>query len=846
MKYRIFIIGLATLLFAACSVNEMNFATPLNDNTEEFFATIEDSSTKVFVDDKLRVLWNADDRVSIFNKYTYNQEYRFTGEDGDNSGAFKKVPNDDFVTGNTLDLVYSVYPYQESTKITNDGEITVVLPTEQTYREDSFGLGANTMISVTENNELLFKNLCGYISVKLYGDNVTVKSISLKGNNNEPLAGKAAVTASIGNAPSMAFDASATKEITLLFDTPVKIGTTADEATTFWLVVPPTTFSKGITLTVKDNKNGEFKKSTTASLQISRNTLKRMSALQTNPEPSNEPIVFADIIAKSACVEKFDTNGDGEVSYAEAAAATTLEGLFANWNTVTSFDEIQFFTGITSTNGVFSGLSELTHITIPDWILTLGDFKGCTSLESVILPANLSSLPAYCFADCSSLSDVTLPASITSIPSYCFANCKALTTLDLPDGIQTIALLAFTNCDALTTLDLPDGIKTIENYAFYNCPAITTIDFPDTLTYIGYCAFSNCSSLVSVTLPDNVYLDGYAFSYCSNLASVVLPTKLKVIPQSCFEYCSNLATITWPQALTTIKNNAFDYCRFKNHDYTLELPSSVTIIGEQAFGAIRHLIIPSTSTIHISADSFVSGYTYLYVPNNMVEMYKGSSDWSDYIDYIRPISDYPVELAALGGTIGEAVDLGLSVKWASWNVGSSAPEEYGGHFAWGETEVKWDYDWSTYKWCNGSDDFYFTEYSTLTKYNTRSDLGSIDNKTVLDPEDDAAHVHWGGTWRMPTNEEWTELKNNCSWEWMTMNGINGQKVTGPNGNSIFLPAAGMHQIQYIHIGTYGNYWSSTLDLSGPTRGRDAVPNSNGMYQSGIERCNGLSIRPVSD
>ena len=281
MKYRIFTIGVIALLFAACSVNEMHFTSPINDEGEEFFATIEDASTRVFVDDDLMVLWHADDRVSIFDKYTYNQEYRFTGQTGTNSGSFTKVPNDDYVTGNALNNVYAIYPYKESTEISNQGVLTIDLPATQSYAENSFGIGANTMVSCSEGNELLFKNLCGYIMLKLYGDDVSVKSISIKGNNDEPLAGKATVNASVNNAPSLTFDASATKEITLTFDAPVTLGSTAETATTFWLVVPPTTFSKGITMTVKDDDNGMFEKSTTTTLQISRNTLKRLSALKT-------------------------------------------------------------------------------------------------------------------------------------------------------------------------------------------------------------------------------------------------------------------------------------------------------------------------------------------------------------------------------------------------------------------------------------------------------------------------------------------------------------------------------------------------------------------------------------
>lgn len=156
----------------------------------------------------------------------------------------------------------------------------------------------------------------------------------------------------------------------------------------------------------------------------------------------------------------------------------------------------------------------------------------------------------------------------------------------------------------------------------------------------------------------------------------------------------------------------------------------------------------------------------------------------------------------------EWVDLGLSVKWATCNVGANKPEKYGNYYAWGETTTKNYYDWSTYKWCNGS-------YSTLTKYNTDCRDGTVDNKTVLELADDAARANWGGAWRMPTNAEWTELRENCTWTWTDdYNGtnVNGQIVTSKiNGNSIFLPSAGYRDGGGLYsVGSCGDYWSSSL------------------------------------
>ncbi|MBO7183837.1 MAG: InlB B-repeat-containing protein, partial [Bacteroidales bacterium] len=160
----------------------------------------------------------------------------------------------------------------------------------------------------------------------------------------------------------------------------------------------------------------------------------------------------------------------------------------------------------------------------------------------------------------------------------------------------------------------------------------------------------------------------------------------------------------------------------------------------------------------------------------------------------------------------EWVDLGLpsGLKWATCNVGATSPEGYGDYFAWGETEDKFSYSWNNYKYCNGSE-------TTLTKYNTNSNYGIVDNKTTLDLSDDAARANWGGKWRMPTKAEQDELRNNCTWTWTTQNGVNGYKVTSKtNGNSIFLPAAGRRYGTSVDdVGSRGCYWSRSLNESSP-------------------------------
>lgn len=138
--------------------------------------------------------------------------------------------------------------------------------------------------------------------------------------------------------------------------------------------------------------------------------------------------------------------------------------------------------------------------------------------------------------------------------------------------------------------------------------------------------------------------------------------------------------------------------------------------------------------------------------------------------------------------IPEYVDLGLpsGLLWATKNVGANRPEESGDYFAWGETSPKGEYSWATYKYANGSE-------TSLTKYCNSESYGNVDNKETLDLEDDAATVNLGKTWRTPTLNEIQELREYCSWSRTTINGVNGCKATGPNGNSIFIPSCGVMQ-----------------------------------------------------
>ena len=193
-----------------------------------------------------------------------------------------------------------------------------------------------------------------------------------------------------------------------------------------------------------------------------------------------------------------------------------------------------------------------------------------------------------------------------------------------------------------------------------------------------------------------------------------------------------------------------------------------------------------------------------------------------------------------GGDDHAYVDLGLpsGTLWATCNVGAETPEGYGDYFAWGETQPKDTYNWSTYQFCNGSS-------SKLTKYCNNSSYGYngfTDNLTTLLPEDDAATANWGSDWRIPFKEEWKELYDYTTNTWSTQNGVNGRLFTASNGNSLFLPAAGYRGYSSLgSAGSYGYYWSSSLNTGYPC---NAWYFGFGSGDYAIDRSCGPSVRAV--
>ena len=272
--------------------------------------------------------------------------------------------------------------------------------------------------------------------------------------------------------------------------------------------------------------------------------------------------------------------------------------------------------------------------------------------------------------------------------------------------------------------------------------------------------------------------------------------------------------LTWPDT-----DDGIDFLGETTIDY--QVLYDVYVNESLAFSNVLDKSVSWTPT-----EGVFRWYVVAKIMEGNTEIASYQSESSSFVVYSRP----------------QAKDLGLSVKWASFNLGATKQEERGYYYAWGETipcpGLKTSFHWTSYIWNKGSE-------VHLTKYNSSSSYGVVDGKMELDPEDDVVHMAFGDKWRIPTKSECQDLIDKCSWEWTTLNGVNGYTVTGTNGQSIFLPVAGyMNETILWGENDRGRYWSSEIDMGSPYSAGSISFSSSGVNYLLSNRYEGHSIRPV--
>ena len=441
-KYVTLLSAAAVLLFSCTRESDQEVIQPGETITfTAGWAGSEDTRT-ILQSDGTSVWWEPGAQINVF--FSDKASAKFTSSNGqpqaivDFLGSLP-ISVGSVETENPPHAYWAVYPYNAAN--TCDGEsVTLTIPATQTAAVGTFDNKMFPSIATSTNFYLAFYNVCGGMRFSLTTEGV--KEVVFQGLDDEDIAGKVKL-AFVDGVPAVQEIINGQKSITLS----APYGTTFETGKWYYVVALPGTLSNGFKMTfstetqyatLESSGSKTIKRGIFGSLADADEDLVYKN--KEGGEPVTGNIVFADPAAKYACVAKFDTDGDGEVSIEEAEAATTFSGLFDDWKGVVSFDEIRYFKNVHSLSGVFRGCNKLVSITIPESITNLGQyaFAGCSSLTSIALPSGITTIGYCTFSSCSSLVSIVIPAMVTSIGQEAFRDCSSLVQVVIPDGVTSL------------------------------------------------------------------------------------------------------------------------------------------------------------------------------------------------------------------------------------------------------------------------------------------------------------------------------------------------------------------------------------------------------------------------
>ena len=324
-RYLIFFAALCS--FLSCAKTELETEKGASGK-KSFYAETPAVEVKAYIDTDYEIHWTADDRISVFSSPA-NEQYKFAGQTGDQKGTFENTTDP---AAPIYSHYYAVYPYRSGNTSASEGTMTVTLPSVQNYAGNSFGQGANTMVAVTESltdDKFTFKNCCGYLMLKLYGGD-RIKSITLRGNNGEKIAGSATITAAYGEAPSIVMGDDATTEITLTCpEEGIPTNESIEQYTQFWIVLPSTTFSKGFTIDITNTTDDVVSQSTANSVIINRNKILKMAPVKVDAQNDSKDLLSFSLSDGVNTYEAFDIS-DGYVNV-QVPNGTDMTGMTATF-----------------------------------------------------------------------------------------------------------------------------------------------------------------------------------------------------------------------------------------------------------------------------------------------------------------------------------------------------------------------------------------------------------------------------------------------------------------------------------------------------------------------------------
>ena len=603
------------------------------------------------------------------------------------------------------------------------------------------------------------------------------------------------------------------------YNSPVTVSVPESDKTWITILSTKALTDGEVKLSVAENTAEQERETTvTVASQFSGSSLS--FTIKQDGKPSDISFKCAKLKSTLTGNKKIDTDGDGEISFAEAQAVTSLKDMFGdNLDTygsdITSFDEFQYFTGITEIpQNSFYAWTELESITLPESITTIdtseGQFSACTSLKTIK-------------------------------GKFATEDGKAL--------IYKNALVKVV--EYLEEYDIPDGVQAVDPYAFY-ASHVKEVTLPYSLQELRTNAFSY-SNIESISLNQVNSVADKSFSYCPYLTRfegsetgdvrVAMDGRALIYGKAMVAYATgNTAQrCVIPYGIERLGDELFA-ASSKNarHLQTVIIPSTVGRIGTYAFTGqsnlekvyFRRITPPANLNKFVFANC---SNALFYVPKEAsLDDFKVLTE-DGLTHAIRHVMTFA---AYINGH--EFIELGDGIKWALTNIDANKPYEFGSFFAWGETETKSNYNWSTYKW--GDED-------TITKYNY------TDSKAVLGVEDDVARQNWKGTWRIPSVAEWEAIMENSEKfdaKWVDdylgtkiYGYLIKSKVAGYEDNCIFIPADGFIDNNMKVNGYAGFYWCNSLVSTNNWYARSYQFSSTDKWGLPWNRSNGLHVRPVS-
>ncbi len=523
---KIYFYALTASLLFGCTKSEEIIPEQQIATARTFVASIEGNETRVHAEG-LSVVWDDRDEISVIGDNNYR--YIYSANDKEFSPAENEGITDDV-------SVYAVYPYAECNTIV-DGKISLTFPAEQSYAEDSFGPGANVMIAKSSDDELPFKNVGAYLKLQLYGEGVTVKSISFQGNSSERLAGAALLSFDKDGTPVYEWNTTGEDGKVLTLNCPiegVELNANKDDATIFWLVVPPQTFEGGFTIAVKDSFGRTFTKSTENPVELKRNWIIRMAAIELSSalQPADE-------------VWCYDAEGNVvPVNIGDSGAISVANFLPIDIDHPT----------LTPSGENLLARAAIRSIVIPEGVtsIDMAAFAFCTYLESVVLPSSLETIGMGAFGMCQSLKSVDIPENVSIIGDLAFMGCAYLESVDLPDNLKRMGTATFAGCTSLESVTIPDSVEGSLHSTFSGCTSLTEVSLGKSIVELNHSVFSSCTALESITIPANIEeIEEGVFSGCTSLKEVIFAdeSKLRFIWNSTFEGCTSLESIILPASL---------------------------------------------------------------------------------------------------------------------------------------------------------------------------------------------------------------------------------------------------------------------------------------------------------